>query len=60
MGNKYNLTAGPSLRIRRLGSGNEKRPVIKSKRIFFLKSNCQVDREGSSEKTKSGGYVACM
>jgi len=31
--------AGPSLRIWRLGSGNEKRSVIKSKRIFFLKSN---------------------
>ena len=30
--------AGPSLRIRRLGSGNEKRPVIKSKRIFFKRA----------------------
>jgi hypothetical protein len=27
---------GPSLRIQRLGSGNEKRPVIKSKHIFFF------------------------
>jgi hypothetical protein len=32
------VVAGPSLRIRRLGSGNEKRPVIKSKCIFFKRA----------------------
>jgi hypothetical protein len=32
------VSTGPSLRIRRLGSGNEKRPVIKSKRIFFKRA----------------------
>ncbi|RHN49473.1 hypothetical protein MtrunA17_Chr7g0274911 [Medicago truncatula] len=34
--------AGPSLRIRWLGSGNEKMPVIKSKRVFFLKKQCSI------------------
>jgi hypothetical protein len=31
------LSPRPSIRIWRLGSGNEKRSMIKSKRIFFFK-----------------------